>query len=78
MRLSQVPGAKMVSEYLEVSGLQEVPDVLGFNPAGDGCITCIGNLGPLPRPTADAVNDGVLIEHSMLSDNRCSDGRVNR
>ncbi len=77
VKTSLAPGSKVVSEYLEASGLQEDLDALGFNLVGYGCTTCIGNSGPLPGPVADAVNDGGLVACSVLSGNRNFEGRVN-
>src|SRR5579875_3990936 len=48
VKTSLAPGSKVVSDYLERSGLQEYLDQLGFNLVGYGCTTCIGNSGPLP------------------------------
>ena len=48
MKTSLAPGSKVVTEYLEVAGLQDDLDKLGFNLVGYGCTTCIGNSGPLP------------------------------
>ena len=47
VKTSLAPGSQVVSEYLEQSGLQEYLNQIGFNVAGYGCTTCIGNSGPL-------------------------------
>ncbi len=77
VKTSLAPGSKVVSDYLEKSGLQEDLDALGFNLVGYGCTTCIGNSGPLPEPVAEAVAAGDLTVCSVLSGNRNFEGRVN-
>jgi aconitate hydratase len=76
VKTSMAPGSKVVSDYLEASGLQQDLDALGFNLVGYGCTTCIGNSGPLPEPTARAIDDGDLVVASVLSGNRNFEGRV--
>jgi aconitate hydratase len=68
----------VVTEYLEVTGLQASLDQLGFNLVGYGCTTCIGNSGPLPDPISAAIRDGDLIVASVLSGNRNFEGRVHQ
>ena len=55
VKTSLAPGSQVVTDYLAKAGLQDDLDALGFNLAGYGCTTCIGNSGPLPDPIADAV-----------------------
>src|SRR5215475_12309718 len=55
VKTSLAPGSQVVTDYLAKAGLQEDLDALGFNLAGYGCTTCIGNSGPLPEDIADAV-----------------------
>ena len=50
---SLAPGSRVVTEYLQKTGLQPYLDQLGFNLVGYGCTTCIGNSGPLD-PTIEA------------------------
>jgi aconitate hydratase len=76
VKTSLAPGSKVVTDYLEKAGLQDHLDTLGFNTVGYGCTTCIGNSGPLPRPVADAVDDGDLTVCAVLSGNRNFEGRV--
>ncbi len=76
VKTSLAPGSKVVTDYLEKAGLQDDLDTLGFNTVGYGCTTCIGNSGPLPRPVADAVDDGDLTVCAVLSGNRNFEGRV--
>jgi aconitate hydratase len=77
VKTSLAPGSKVVTDYLEASGLQPDLDALGFNLVGYGCTTCIGNSGPLPESIAKAVQDGDLVAASVLSGNRNFEGRVN-
>ena len=55
VKTSLAPGSQVVTDYLAKAGLQDDLDALGFNLAGYGCTTCIGNSGPLPDNIADAV-----------------------
>ena len=55
MKTSLAPGSQVVTDYLAKANLQDDLDALGFNLAGYGCTTCIGNSGPLPDNIADAV-----------------------
>jgi aconitate hydratase len=66
-----------VTDYLDRAGLTEYLDQLGFQTVGYGCMTCIGNSGPLPDPVADAIERGQLIAASVLSGNRNFEGRIN-
>ena len=74
---SLAPGSKVVTDYLNASGLSTYLDQLQFNLVGYGCTTCIGNSGPLPAPVSAAVEDGDLVVTSVLSGNRNFEGRVN-
>lgn len=76
VKSSLAPGSRVVTEYLEKSGLNEPLDQLGFQTVGYGCTTCIGNSGPLPEPVANAVNEGELVAAAVLSGNRNFAGRI--
>jgi aconitate hydratase len=76
VKTSLAPGSKVVTDYLEKSGLQEPLNRLGFNVVGYGCTTCIGNSGPLPSEVAEAVSDQDLIVAAVLSGNRNFEGRI--
>ncbi|HEX8669266.1 MAG TPA: aconitate hydratase AcnA, partial [Allosphingosinicella sp.] len=76
VKSSLAPGSQVVTDYLVAAGLQEDLDALGFNLAGYGCTTCIGNSGPLPEPISRAINDNDLVAASVLSGNRNFEGRV--
>jgi aconitate hydratase len=77
VKTSLAPGSQVVTDYLAKAGLQDDLDALGFNLAGYGCTTCIGNSGPLPDPIAEAVRASDLVVAAVLSGNRNFEGRVN-
>ena len=76
VKTSLAPGSKVVSEYLEISGLQKYLDQLGFNLVGYGCTTCIGNSGPLKTEIEASINKNDLVVVSVLSGNRNFEGRI--
>ena len=77
VKTSLAPGSQVVTDYLTKSGLQSDLDALGFNLAGYGCTTCIGNSGPLPEAISKAIREHDLIAAAVLSGNRNFEGRVN-
>jgi aconitate hydratase len=77
VKTSLAPGSRVVTDYLDRSGLTESLNQLGFQTVGYGCTTCIGNSGPLPEPVADAITGGDLVAAAVLSGNRNFEGRVN-
>ena len=76
VKTSLAPGSKVVTDYLEKSGVQNALDQLGFQLVGYGCTTCIGNSGPLPEPISKAIRENDLMTCSVLSGNRNFEGRV--
>lgn len=76
VKTSLAPGSKVVTGYLEDSGLQDYLDQIGFNTVGYGCTTCIGNSGPLLPEIEEAIKDKDLFVTSVLSGNRNFEGRV--
>ena len=76
VKTSLAPGSKVVTEYLQQSGLLNDLEALGFHVVGYGCTTCIGNSGPLPEPISEAVLKDDLIVSSVLSGNRNFEGRI--
>ena len=76
VKTSLAPGSKVVTEYLNRSGLDRYLDNLGFNLVGYGCTTCIGNSGPLDPEIDQAIKDNELAVTSVLSGNRNFEGRV--
>jgi aconitate hydratase len=77
VKTSLSPGSRVVTEYLNHAGLSEYLDKLGFQTTGYGCMTCIGNSGPLPDPIANAVENADLVVAAVLSGNRNFEGRIN-
>lgn len=78
VKTSLAPGSRVVTEYLEKSGLQVYLNKLGFYLAGYGCTTCIGNSGPLDPAIEKAINDGGLSVSAVLSGNRNFEARIHR
>ncbi len=78
VKTSLAPGSKVVTEYLEATGLQQELDAIGFNLVGYGCTTCIGNSGPLPAQIEQQIVDGQLTVASVLSGNRNFEGRIHQ
>lgn len=76
VKTSLAPGSKVVTDYLERSGLLEELEALRFHVVGYGCTSCIGNSGPLPAPIAEAIEKHNLITASVLSGNRNFEARV--
>jgi aconitate hydratase len=76
VKTSLSPGSRVVADYLEKSGLQRSLDALGFQPVGYGCMTCMGNSGPLPDPVAEAIEKDGITAVAVLSGNRNFEGRV--
>jgi aconitate hydratase len=75
---SLAPGSRVVTDYLEKTGLQTYLDTLGFNLVGYGCTTCIGNSGPLDPAIEHVVTEHDLIGASVLSGNRNFEARVHQ
>ena len=75
-KTSLAPGSKVVTSYLEKSGLLPHLEQLGFSLVGYGCTTCIGNSGPLKKDVSDAIDANQLIVASVLSGNRNFEGRI--
>ncbi len=78
VKTSLAPGSRVVSEYLQKSGLQPYLDQLGFNVVGFGCTTCIGNSGPLNESIENAIVSNGMNTASVLSGNRNFEARVHR
>ena len=76
VKTSLAPGSKVVTEYLETSGLMEDLQALGFYLVGYGCTTCIGNSGPLAEPIAESIRENKLTVAGVLSGNRNFEGRI--
>ncbi len=72
------PGSRVVTDYLEKTGLQEYLNQLGFQVVGYGCTSCIGNSGPLDPKIEEVVVNNDLIAASVLSGNRNFEARVHQ
>ncbi|MEY9844906.1 aconitate hydratase AcnA [Streptacidiphilus sp. MAP5-3] len=77
VKTTLAPGSKVVMDYYEKAGLLPYMEKLGFNLVGYGCVTCIGNSGPLPEEVSKTVNEHDLAVVSVLSGNRNFEGRIN-
>src|SRR5437867_7941939 len=78
VKTSLAPGSRVVSDYLQKTGLQKYLAQLGFNLVGYGCTTCIGNSGPLHPNIEKAIHEYDLIAASVLSGNRNFEARVHQ
>jgi len=76
VKTSLAPGSRVVTEYLDKSGLDKPLEALGFHLVGYGCTTCIGNSGPLPEEVVEAVNEHNIVVSAVLSGNRNFEGRI--
>ncbi len=76
VKTSMAPGSKVVTKYLEASGLIPYLEALNFHTVGYGCTTCIGNSGPLAQSISDAIHEGDLVAAAVLSGNRNFEGRI--
>ncbi|HEY9029783.1 MAG TPA: aconitate hydratase AcnA [Kangiella sp.] len=76
VKTSLAPGSKVVTDYLEHSGLMDDLEALKFFLVGYGCTSCIGNSGPLPDAIGKAVKENDMIVSSVLSGNRNFEARV--
>jgi aconitate hydratase len=78
VKTSLAPGSRVVTEYLNQTGLLRYLEKLGFGLVGYGCTTCIGNSGPLDERVQRAIDEENLVTASVLSGNRNFEARVHR
>ena len=78
VKTSMAPGSRVVTDYLDKTGLQPYLDELGFNIVGYGCTTCIGNSGPLHPNIEQAVTDNDFVAAAVLSGNRNFEARIHQ
>ncbi|HLJ53788.1 MAG TPA: aconitate hydratase [Chthonomonadaceae bacterium] len=78
VKTSLAPGSRVVTAYLDKTGLQSYLDALGFQTVGYGCTTCIGNSGPLDPKIEEVVVQNDLVVASVLSGNRNFEARVHQ
>ncbi len=76
VKTTLAPGSKVVTDYYDKAGLTTYMEALGFNLVGYGCVTCIGNSGPLPLEISKAINENDLAVSAVLSGNRNFEGRI--
>ncbi len=76
VKTTLAPGSKVVTDYYDRANLTQYMEKLGFNLVGYGCVTCIGNSGPLPIEISKAVNEHDLAVTAVLSGNRNFEGRI--
>ena len=76
VKTSLGPGSRVVTDYLDATGLSQPLEELGFHTVGYGCTTCIGNSGPLDDEIVNAIQEGSLVATSVLSGNRNFAGRI--
>jgi aconitate hydratase len=76
VKTTLAPGSKVVTDYYDKAGLTPFMEQLGFNLVGYGCVTCIGNSGPLPIEISKAINEHDLAVTAVLSGNRNFEGRI--
>ena len=76
VKTSLAPGSRVVTRYLEQSGLLPDLEALGFHVVGYGCTTCIGNSGPLADDIAAAITKKNLVVAAVLSGNRNFEARI--
>ena len=76
VKTTLAPGSKVVTDYYDRAGLTHYMQELGFHLVGYGCVTCIGNSGPLPIEISKAINENDLAVSAVLSGNRNFEGRI--
>jgi aconitate hydratase len=76
VKTSLAPGSRVVTEYLEKTGLRSYLSQVGFNVVGYGCTTCIGNSGPLESVIEETIVTHDVVAASVLSGNRNFEARV--
>jgi len=76
VKTTLAPGSKVVTDYYDRAGLTPYMQELGFHLVGYGCVTCIGNSGPLPVEISKAINENDLAVSAVLSGNRNFEGRI--
>ncbi len=78
VKTSLSPGSFVVRQYLEELGLTPYLEALRFHVVGFGCMTCIGNSGPINPIIEEAIRQNDLYVLSILSGNRNFAGRIHQ
>lgn len=76
VKTSLAPGSRVVTQYLQQSGLHTYLEQLGFYTVGYGCTTCIGNSGDLKPEINEVINTNNIIGAAVLSGNRNFEARI--
>ncbi|WP_406670012.1 aconitate hydratase AcnA [Methanolobus sp. ZRKC4] len=77
VKTSLAPGSRVITDYFDEAGLTPYLDALGFHLVGYGCMTCIGNSGPLKEAVSQEIENKDLTVAAVLSGNRNFEGRIN-
>ncbi|TGC09199.1 aconitate hydratase AcnA [Methanolobus halotolerans] len=77
VKTSLAPGSRVITDYLEEADLMPYLEALGFHLVGYGCMTCIGNSGPLNEVVSREIENKDLTVAAVLSGNRNFEGRIN-
>lgn len=70
------PGSRIVTDYLRSAGLMSYLEDMGFYVVGYGCMTCIGNSGPLVEGVEEGIQEAGLAVASVVSGNRNFEARI--
>ena len=76
VKTSLAPGSRVVTSYLEQTGLLPYLEKLGFSVAAYGCTTCIGNAGDLTPEINETIVRNDLVCAAVLSGNRNFEARI--
>ncbi|NIA55975.1 aconitate hydratase AcnA [Massilia sp. TW-1] len=76
IKSSLAPGSRVVTNYLEATGLLPYLTQLGFGVTAYGCTTCIGNAGDLTPELNAAITSNDIIAAAVLSGNRNFEARI--
>jgi aconitate hydratase len=76
IKTSLAPGSRVVTDYLQKTGLLPYLEKLGFSLAAYGCTTCIGNAGDLSPEINETIISNNLVCAAVLSGNRNFEARI--
>jgi aconitate hydratase len=76
VKCSFTPGSLAVDGYLQALGMLAPLERLGFNVAGYGCATCVGNSGELAPDVQRAIDEDGVAVVAVLSGNRNFESRI--
>ena len=78
VKTSLAPGSRVVTRYLQASGMMPYLEQLGFYLSAYGCTTCIGNSGPLDPAIEKTITENELNVAAVLSGNRNFEARIHQ